>query len=104
MLVCVPRGKGSPSHKPGVALARASRRIASPGILFIVVVLVSFARFSDAADLATATEAYRTGKYAECIAAATELVTQNEYHEPAWVLKIQSELETGKYADASKSL
>lgn len=57
-----------------------------------------------AADLATATQSFRTGKYAECIAEATELTTQNEYHEPAWILKIQSEMALGRYADAAKSL
>lgn len=58
---------------------------------------------ASAADLASATQAFRSGKYAECITAATELTTQNEYHEPAWVLKIHSELILGKYADAAKS-
>jgi tetratricopeptide (TPR) repeat protein len=106
--------KGSPTRKRGRSgyqpqLAIFPRlRFGLPRPFAAVYLLALFlftpAVSTSAADLATATESYRTGKYAECIAATSELVTQNEYHEPAWVLKIQSELELGKYADAVKSL
>lgn len=72
-------------------------------VLFFLLASNSFS-VANAADLATATEAYRTGKYADCIATAAELVAQNEYHEPAWVLKIQAEMKLGRYADSAKSL
>ncbi|WP_254507990.1 tetratricopeptide repeat protein [Anatilimnocola floriformis] len=75
--------------------------IAGPLLLFFA---SSFAASATAADLAEAAQSFRTGNYAECIASASELVAQNEYHEPAWMLKIQAEMETGKYADAAKSL
>ncbi len=68
------------------------------------VTFFGFAASASAADLAEATESFRTGKYAECIVSAAELIAQNEYHEPAWVLKIQSEMELGRYAEAAKSL
>lgn len=85
-----------------------SRGSRGPGGFLFTLALsaISFtiASWSRAADLAEATESFRTGKYAECIAASTELVSQNEYHEPAWLLRIQSEMELGRYADAAKSL
>jgi tetratricopeptide (TPR) repeat protein len=78
--------------------------LSTAGFVLFFLIASSFFSLASAADLATATEAYRTGKYAECITTAAELVAQNEYHEPAWVLKIQSEMELGRYADAAKSL
>jgi tetratricopeptide (TPR) repeat protein len=79
-----------------------ARILAFPAACLFVFFLI--ARSALAADFVSATQSFRTGNYAECIAAATELTTQNEYHEPAWLLKIRSEMILGKYADAAKSL
>lgn len=87
-----------------------SRNFRGPGELLSITgpLLLFFSFFlantASAADLAEATQSFRTGKYAECIDFTTEIVSQNEYHEPAWMLKIQAEMETGKYAEAAKSL
>jgi tetratricopeptide (TPR) repeat protein len=78
--------------------------LSTAGIFSLILLLSNSFSLVHAADLAEATDAFRTGKYAECIATAAELVAQNEYHEPAWVLKIQAEMQLGRYADAAKSL
>jgi tetratricopeptide (TPR) repeat protein len=72
--------------------------------LVALLLLLLGARSAAAADYASATQMFREGKYSESIAAAGELVQQNEYHEPAWMLKIRGELTLGRYADAVKSL
>ncbi|QDU29182.1 Tetratricopeptide repeat protein [Anatilimnocola aggregata] len=105
------RGRvSSPTRQQGrvaVHLGRALLARLRGGLICAFACCLGFvvsAGVSAAADLVEATTQFRTGKYAECIEQATELVTQNDYHEPAWVLKIQAEMTVGRYADAAKSL
>ena len=43
---------------------------------------------------------FRTGQYARCLEAATKVVATHEYEEGPRLLKLRSEMELGKYADA----
>ncbi|WP_425613911.1 tetratricopeptide repeat protein [Anatilimnocola sp. NA78] len=92
-------------QRNGYVVSRTSRGPGKfPFLIAVIVVFLSLTVRASAADLAEATLEFRTGKYAECIAQAAELTAQNEYHEPAWVLKIQAEMMLGRYAEAAKSL
>src|SRR3954469_50734 len=54
------------------------------------------------ADLAEARAQFNAGKYAECLASATEATEGVDYRhvEGWWLLKAKAELATGKYAEA----
>ncbi|MFO0820616.1 MAG: peptidase MA family metallohydrolase [Pirellulales bacterium] len=47
---------------------------------------------------------YRVGRYTEAIEGAGKAVTASYYDESAWTVKINSELELGRYADALATL
>lgn len=59
---------------------------------------------ANAADLDESHASYRVGKYDECIDAAKEAMVRNAYGEDWPVLKIESELQLGRYADALQTL
>jgi tetratricopeptide (TPR) repeat protein len=66
--------------------------------------IVTLATTSHAADYVQVSGLYRTGKYAECIEASAQAITQDEVNENYRLLKIRSELELGRYVDALASL
>src|SRR3954465_4612072 len=47
---------------------------------------------------------YRTGQYDQCIAASARVIDQGRDDEDPFIYKMRSELATGKYADAKKTL
>lgn len=57
-----------------------------------------------AADYVQTSALFRTGKYAECIESTIQAIAQDEVNENFRLLKIKSELELGRYADAAQSL
>jgi tetratricopeptide (TPR) repeat protein len=57
-----------------------------------------------AADLFEATNLYRTGKYAECVDAAAAGIAESEFNESWRLLKLQAQMQLGRYPDALKSL
>src|SRR4051812_16263305 len=57
-----------------------------------------------AADLAEVTQLFRSGKYAECVAASEKAIAENDFSENYRLLKIRAEMELGRYADALKTL
>jgi tetratricopeptide (TPR) repeat protein len=48
----------------------------------------------------TATTLFRTGEYDRCIDAATKAIDGGDWGESWWLLKLRSQLTTGKYAEA----
>jgi tetratricopeptide (TPR) repeat protein len=59
---------------------------------------------SNAADSAQLVGLFRTGKYAECVEATTKAITESDFNESYRLLKLRSELELGRYADAAETL
>lgn len=57
-----------------------------------------------AADLPQAEQLYRSGKYADCIDYAAKALAAREFNELWPLLKVQSELALGRYADAQQTL
>ena len=57
-----------------------------------------------AADLAETAQLFRSGKYAECIQSAEKAIAENDFSENYRLLKLRSEMELGRYADALKTL
>lgn len=56
-----------------------------------------------AAELADAQKLYRSGKYAECLAACAAGIEENRWSEGWWLLKVRAELTVGAHADALKT-
>src|SRR5688500_15537632 len=59
---------------------------------------------ADAADYGEILTLYRSGKYAECVDAAAKAIADDDFRENFRLLKIRSEIELGRYADAIKTL
>jgi tetratricopeptide (TPR) repeat protein len=57
-----------------------------------------------AADSAQLALLFRTGKYAECVEATTKAIGESEFNENFRLLKLRSELELGRYADAAETI
>lgn len=55
---------------------------------------------ASAAELADAQKLFKSGKYAECIAASTQGIAEARFNEEWWVLKLRAELATGQFAEA----
>lgn len=90
---------------------RQTRRFHLPGPRQAVVryllagVLVFSAHASvQAAEPTDLPKLFRSGLYAECIAAATKAITENEAVEGNRLWKLRSELELGRYSDAATTL
>jgi tetratricopeptide (TPR) repeat protein len=64
----------------------------------------AFLSAASAADLADTTQLFRSGKYAECVAACDKAIAENDFSENYRLLKIRAEMELGRYADALKTL
>lgn len=58
----------------------------------------------DAADSAQLLTLFRTGQYAECVEASAKAISESEFNENYRLLKLRSELELGRYADAFETL
>ncbi len=84
---------------------RTGRFSFAPGRLAIAwSFVVACTATSQAADYVQTSNLYRTGKYAECVESAAQAIKQDEISENFRLLKIRSELELGRYADALASL
>jgi tetratricopeptide (TPR) repeat protein len=59
---------------------------------------------ASAAELAECLQLFRAGKYAECIAGATEGIAASEFNENLRLVKMRAEMEIGRYGDALKTL
>lgn len=57
-----------------------------------------------AADASQIVSLFRSGKYAECVDAATQAIAENEYSGVYRLWKVRAEMELGRYADAAKTL
>jgi len=72
------------------------------GLFCCVTVLIG--GLAAAADLSETTQLFRSGKYAECIAACEKAISENDFSENYRLLKIRAELELGRYEAALKTL
>ncbi|QOV88295.1 peptidase MA family metallohydrolase [Humisphaera borealis] len=72
-------------------------------MLAVLATLVATGECASAESLAEARKLYETGDYAACQDAAAKGVESNRWFEEWWLLKIRTELTTGKYADALKT-
>jgi tetratricopeptide (TPR) repeat protein len=57
-----------------------------------------------AADLAEATQLFRSGKYTECVQATDKAIAENDFSENYRLLKLRAEMELGRYPEALKTL
>jgi tetratricopeptide (TPR) repeat protein len=91
-------------RKPAAETAR--RRCLLVSILYLTAALATGSPLSlcHAADLLEVTKLFRTGKYAECADAAAKAIAENDLSENYRLLKLRSEMELGRYADALKTL
>lgn len=69
-----------------------------------VLVVFAAATAAFAADPVPPLDLFRTGKYAECVAAAATMIAADDVRETSRLLKIQAELELGRYEEAAKTL
>src|SRR4051812_32432927 len=78
--------------------------LARPPTIFFALILalagLTPAPTTAAAELAEGQKLFRTGEYAQAIDAAAKGIESDPWREGWWVLKIRSELVTGKYAEA----
>jgi tetratricopeptide (TPR) repeat protein len=90
-------------HWDWLAVRGATRTAGSSfGLLSLIFCL--WCGFSSAADLAATTQLFRSGKYAECVDSAAKAIGENDFSENYRLIKIRSEMELGRYADALKTL
>ena len=54
--------------------------------------------------MAETTQLFRSGKYVECLDAATKAVADSDFSENFRLLKLRAEMELGKYPEALKTL
>lgn len=69
-------------------------------LLVGIVVFLASGPAVTATTLDEAEKLYRVGEYDDCIVACTESIEQNQWHLAWRLLKIRSEMATGRYADA----
>ena len=72
--------------------------------LAVGIFLFGGSRPIEAADSAQILGLFRTGKYAECVDATAKAIAEAEFNESYRLLKLRSELELGRYADAAETL
>jgi tetratricopeptide (TPR) repeat protein len=84
----------------------ASRHLTSFRLLLHVACCMALlaGSLAQAADLAGASQLFRSGKYVECVQAAEKAIAENDFSENFRLLKIRGEMEVGRYADALKTL
>lgn len=75
-----------------------------PRALLACLLILFAAHRAVGADLAAVMQLFRTGKYADCAAASEKAITENDFSENYRLLKIRSEMELGRYAEALKTL
>ncbi len=81
-----------------------SLRTAASRHLIVHSLLLALGTSLPAADLDESQASYRAGKYDECIDAAKEAMARNAYGEDWPLLKIESDMQLGRYADALQTL
>ena len=59
---------------------------------------------ASAADSMQLLTLFRTGQYSECVAASAKAIAESEFNENYRLLKLRSEMELGRYADAAETL
>ncbi len=59
---------------------------------------------ANAADSSQLLTLFRTGQYAECVEATAKAIAESEFNESYRLLKLRSEMELGRYADAAETL
>lgn len=76
------------------------------GFVCITAILATLAGrgTTEAADSAQLLTLFRTGQYAECVEASAKAISESEFNENDRLLKLRSELELGRYADAAETL
>lgn len=72
--------------------------------LSLVVGFIAVSNAASAADSAQIQTLFRTGKYADCIEATAKAIAENDFNENYRLLRLRSELELGRYADAAETL
>jgi len=89
-------------------MARQSPRRVSAGAWFFLLVLGSscffFVGSASAEDFRDLQKLYRAGDYAKCADAAIALSQQRPGDENVWAIRIEAEMQLGRYAEALKSL
>jgi tetratricopeptide (TPR) repeat protein len=76
-------------------------------LLLKVVAVLGLCAVADslhAADYFETIALYRAGKYAECVESCAKAIAEDDFNEHFRLVKIRSELELGRYADAAKTL
>ncbi len=75
------------------------------GLFLFVAVLVGAGGniAAEGADSAQLLMLFRTGKYAECVEASAKAISESEFNETFRLLKLRSEMELGRYADAAET-
>jgi tetratricopeptide (TPR) repeat protein len=89
-------------------MARQSPRRVSVSAWFFLLALGSgcfpFAGIASAEDLRDLQKLYRAGEYTKCADAAVKVSQERPGDEDVWALRIRAEMQTGRYAEALKSL
>ena len=73
-------------------------------VLGAALVLTQFSAAARALDLTEARQLYRAGKYDECAAAAAQAITDGYLGEDWPLLKIDADMQRGRYAEALQTL
>ncbi len=88
--------------------SQASRQITPRLRVGLVSIAATFflvsPNWASAADSAQLLMLFRTGKYAECVEASAKAISESEFNETFRLLKLRSEMELGRYADAAETL
>lgn len=76
------------------------------GFVCLVASLITLAGggTAEAADSTQLLTLFRTGQYSECVEASAKAISESEFNENYRLLKLRSELELGRYADAAETL
>ena len=73
-------------------------------VLATALIVSSQATFTAAASIQEVTDLYRDGKYSECVESAARAIDEGSFSDNIRLIKIQAELELGRYADAQRTL
>jgi tetratricopeptide (TPR) repeat protein len=83
---------------------RNPRRVSLSAILALGSVCFLFTSLARGEDVRDLQKLYRAGEYAKCADVAVQLSTERPGDEDVWALRIRSEMQLGRHADALKSL
>lgn len=71
--------------------------------LSLLVGIIAGSTAASAADSSQLLNLFRTGQYSECVEASTKAIAESEFNENYRLLKLRSEMELGRYADAAET-